>query len=321
MENATTLSVRVDKKTVEAEGIYSFELVPLGSGDLPPFSAGAHVDVQVGGNLVRQYSLCNDPHERHRYQIAILRDPGSRGGSEAMHARIAQGDVLQISPPKNYFPLADGARRSVLLAGGIGITPILSMAERLARLGADFELRYCTRSRQRTAFHERLAGAAFAANVHFHFDDGAPEQRLDLAALLRQPDAGTHLYVCGPAAFIEHVLAAASERGWSAPQIHVEYFGATAAPSNGAGFKVRIGSSGRMIDIPVGKTVTAALAEQGVAIPVACEQGMCGTCVTGILSGTPEHRDLFLSDAEHAKNDRFTPCCSRSLSAELVLDL
>ena len=277
--------------------------------------------MRVDANLVRQYSLCNDPDEQHRYQIAILRDPASRGGSAAMHARIGLGDVLKISPPRNCFPLVDGARRSLLLAGGIGVTPMLSMAERLANLGADFELRYCTRSPRCTAFHQRLSRAAFADKVHFHFDDGAPEQRLELASLLGQPDEGTHLYVCGPAGFIEHVLGAARDGGWRARQIHVEYFGAAPAPVDGLDFKVRIASSGQVIEIPPGKTVAVALAEHGVRIPLACEQGMCGTCVTGILSGTPEHRDLFLSEAEHAKNDRFTPCCSRALSAELILDL
>ena len=192
----STLTVRVTRRTAEAIDIDTFELVDVGGKPLPPFSAGSHIDVEVPNGVTRQYSLCNDPTESHRYLIGVLRDAGSRGGSVAMHEQVKEGDVLRISTPKNHFPLAHGAARSVLLAGGIGVTPILCMAERLAMAGADFEMHYCTRSRERTAFHGRIARSAFAPRVRFHFDDGPQEQKLDIAALRRDRRRRTFIFTC-----------------------------------------------------------------------------------------------------------------------------
>ena len=190
MPNASTLSVRVARKAQEATDICTFELVAVDGVALPSFSAGSHVDVHLPGGLTRQYSLCNDPTETHRYLIGVLRDPASRGGSEAMHQQVQEGQVLQISAPKNHFGLAHDARRSLLLAGGIGVTPILCMAERLAMTGADFAMHYCTRSRDRAAFLQRITASSYASRVQLHFDDGAAEQKLDLVALLSDPQAG-----------------------------------------------------------------------------------------------------------------------------------
>jgi vanillate O-demethylase ferredoxin subunit len=316
-----TLSVQVTKKTAETAEIVSLELASLpGAPPLPRFSAGAHIDVHIKPGLIRQYSLCNHPDEEHRYVIGVLRDPGSRGGSVAMHD-VNVGDILQISEPKNHFPLAN-ARRSLLFAGGIGVTPILCMAERLAQTGADFEMHYCTRSPSRTAFHERIAAGPFAAQVRFHFDDGDAAQKLHLAELLAGADPDAHLYVCGPSGFIEHVLDTARAQGWAAHNIHLEYFGAKAIDTSDDGsFEVKIASTGRTINIPKDKSIAQALYEGGVEIPVSCEQGVCGTCVTRVLAGEPAHRDMFFSDAEKALNNQITPCCSRSKSKLLVLDL
>jgi len=320
---AVVLPVRVARKAVEALDICSFELVAADDQPLPAFSAGAHLDVQVPGGLTRQYSLCNAPHETHRYLIGVLRDAASRGGSAAMHDRVREGDVLTIGAPKNHFPLAPQARRHLLLAGGIGITPILCMAEQLAASGADFALHYSTRSRERTAFHDRLRASAFAERVAFHFDDGEAAQRLDLAALLAAPQAGTHLYVCGPRGYIDAVLAGARAHGWPEAQLHREYFaGGDAAPAAGdTAFEVQLASTGRVIAVPADRTVVQALAAAGVEVQTSCEQGVCGTCLTRVLAGTPEHRDLYLTPEEQAANDQFTPCCSRARSARLVLDL
>jgi vanillate O-demethylase ferredoxin subunit len=320
-----TMKVRVARKQEEAEGISSFELVSLDGQPLPPFTAGAHIDVHVKPGLVRQYSLCNPPHERHRYLIGVLRDPSSRGGSQGMHDHIHAGAQLEISEPKNHFPLvplADG-KRSLLLAGGIGVTPILAMAEELAAQGADFALHYCTRSPERTAFRERIAQAPYAACVHYHHDSGPAEQKFDLAALLASADRGTHLYLCGPGGFIDHVLAVAQEHGWPKEQVHLEYFGAAAtpAPEGDQPFDVRIASTGKVFTIPADRSVLQVLGEQGVFIPASCEQGVCGTCLTKVLEGVPDHRDLYLTEEEQAANDIFTPCCSRARSATLVLDL
>jgi vanillate O-demethylase ferredoxin subunit len=227
---------------------------------------------------------------------------------------------LAISAPKNHFPLA-AAPRTLLLAGGIGITPLLAMAETLAARDAAFDLHYCARSASLAAFRERMMTARFADRVHFYFDD-APAGTLDMAALLAQPDPDTHLYVCGPAGFIEHVLATARQQGWAQSQLHVEYFAGTAVDTSGDGaFDVELASSGKVVTIPAGRTVIQVLAEHGVDIPYSCEEGVCGTCLTRVLDGVPEHRDVYLTDEEHAANDQFTPCCSRARSRRLVLDL
>ncbi len=316
------LSVRVSRKTVEAQDICSFELVSADGTPLPAFAAGSHVDVQVPGGAVRQYSLCNDPAETHRYLIAVLRDPQSRGGSAGMHDRVQEGDRLSISAPRNHFALAHDARSHLLLAGGIGVTPLLCMAERLAKIEAEFEMHYATRSRERTAFRQRIEASTFAPRVAFHHDDGADAQKLDIAALLASPQAGRHVYVCGPKGFMDAVLGMARARGWPEAQLHYEFFGAeVASSSSDAGFDVMLASSGRVIRVAPDRSVVQALADAGVTVPTSCEQGVCGTCLTRVLEGEPEHRDLYLTPEEQAAHDQFLPCCSRARSARLVLDL
>jgi vanillate O-demethylase ferredoxin subunit len=317
----STLQVRVARKVSEADGISSFELVAADGAQLPAFEAGAHIDVHLRDGLLRQYSLCNPPQERHRYLIAVLRDPSSRGGSTAMHDEIEAGHLITISAPKNHFPL-EPAARSLLFAGGIGVTPILAMAEALAGAGADFEMHYSARTPERAAFLQRIAAAPYAACVHVHYDSGDAAQKLDCAAVLGAPRADTHIYVCGPGGYIDHVLGAAKALGWPAAQVHREYF--SAAPVDEAGdtaFDVKLASSGQVFTIPPGRTVVEVLAEHGIDIPVSCEQGVCGTCLTRVTGGVPDHRDVYLTDEERAANDQFTPCCSRSKSAVLSLDL
>ncbi len=322
MSSASTLWVRVARKQIEATDICTFELVDVDGAALPAFSAGSHVNVQLAGGISRQYSLCNAPQESHRYLLAVLRDAASRGGSQMMHEQVFEGQVLHISAPINHFPLAHDARKHLLLAGGIGVTPILCMAERLANTGADFEMHYCTRSPERTAFLQRIRAAGYAAKVHFHFDDGAAEQKLDIAAVLATPSSGVHLYVCGPKGFMDAVLGSARASGWPEPQLHHEYFSATVEQSgHDVSFEVQLASSGKIVNVPGDKTVVQALAEAGINVHVSCEQGVCGTCLTRVLQGVPEHRDLYLTLAEQAANDQFTPCCSRSLTPRLVLDL
>jgi len=317
----STIEVKVLNRVCEADGICSYELVRTNGQPLPPFEAGAHIDVHLGGNLIRQYSLCNAPGETHRYQIGVLRDTDSRGGSQAMHDRVDTGSVLQISEPKNHFPLVD-AQRTLLLAGGIGVTPILSMAEALAAKGAAFEMHYSARSPDKAAFKERLAGCGFAAQVQFHYDSGDAAQKLDLATLLAKPEAGTHVYVCGPQGFIDYVMNTARSLGWPAAQLHVEYFSAAAVDTSGDGaFDVKLASNGQTFTIPAGKTVIKILEEAGVVIPYSCEEGVCGTCLTRVVEGVPDHRDMYLTEEEQAANDQFTPCCSRSKTPVLVLDL
>jgi vanillate O-demethylase ferredoxin subunit len=319
---STTLSVRVARKRQEAADICTFELVAVDGSPLPAFAAGSHVDVQLPGGITRQYSLCNDPTESHRYLIGVLRDPASRGGSAAMHDQVQEGQVLAISAPKNHFPLAHEARRHLLLAGGIGVTPILCMAERLANTGADFEMHYCTRSPARTAFRQRIASAGFASKVAFHFDDGAADQKLDIAALLAVPASGVHLYVCGPKGFMDAVLGTARARGWPEAQLHYEFFAGEVAKSDGdASFEVQLASTGKIVLVPADQTVAQALAAAGIDLPLSCEQGVCGTCLTRVIEGVPDHKDMYLTPEEQAANDQFTPCCSRARTPRLVLDL
>lgn len=316
-----TIDVRVVGKRLEADRICSFELEAADGGELPVFTAGAHVDVHLPGGLVRQYSLCNRPGERGRYLLGVLLDPASRGGSIALHERVKEGDLLSISAPRNHFPLQDGARHSLLLAGGIGVTPILAMAESLAMQNADFAFHYCARSRSGAAFLDRIAHAPWASVAHFHFDDGAPEQRLDLGALLSKPAPGCHLYVCGPAGFIDAVICAAEIAGWPADAVHYERFSNTQPQGAASMFEVVLARSGKTVNVSAGQSVVEALAVAGIEIPVSCEQGVCGTCVTRVLEGEPDHRDAYFTPAEQAKNDQFTPCCSRAKSSRLMLDL
>ena len=320
--NTSDLQVRVARKASEALDISTFELVNVDDRPLPAFSAGSHVDVHLPNGLTRQYSLCNDPGESHRYLIGVLRDADSRGGSLAMHEQVQEGDVLHISAPKNHFPLAHEAAHSVLVAGGIGVTPILCMAERLALTGGSFEMHYCTRSPERTAFRERIAASGFASRVHFHFDDGAVDQKLRLDALFASVRPGVHLYVCGPKGFMDWLLGAARAAGWPADQLHYEFFGAEVVKSeDDASFEVKLASSGKVVSVAKDQTVVQALAAIGIEIATSCEQGVCGTCLTRVLEGEPDHKDMYLTPEEQAANDQFTPCCSRARSPLLILDL
>jgi vanillate monooxygenase ferredoxin subunit len=320
--NVSDLRVRVGRKTGEAVDIATFELINMDDRPLPAFSAGSHIDVHLPNGLTRQYSLCNAPSEGHRYLIGVLRDANSRGGSQAMHDQVKEGDVLHISAPKNHFPLAHEATHSLLVAGGIGVTPVLCMAERLAVTAASFEMHYCTRSPERTAFRERIAASSFASRVHFHFDDGPESQKLQLGKLLTPLRPGVHLYVCGPKGFMDWVLESARAAGWPSTRLHYEFFGAEIASSeDDASFEVKLASTGRTVLVPKDKTVVQALAAVGVEIATSCEQGVCGTCLTRILEGEPDHKDMYLTPEEQAANDQFTPCCSRSVSPVLVLDL
>ena len=320
--NTATLQVRVARKQVEAVDICSFELVAAGEQALPAFSAGSHIDVYLPNGITRQYSLCNDPEESHRYLIAVLKDSASRGGSVGMHDLVHVGDFLKISAPRNHFPLAHGSTSNLLFAGGIGITPILCMAERLAMAGETFEMHYSTRSLERTAFHQRIAQATFAQHVFFHHDDGAAEQKINLSSLLGTKRAGVHVYVCGPKGFMDAVLETARRNGWPEAQLHYEFFSAAPAKFESDGrFELKLASSGRIVTVEKDQSVVQALEAVGVTVLTSCEQGVCGTCLTRVLEGEPDHRDMYLSPEEQARNDQFLPCCSRSKSPMLVLDL
>lgn len=322
------LTLKVQHKRPEADGICSLELVDPQGGCLPAFTAGSHIDVHLpdrtsGSALVRQYSLCNPPTDTHAYLIAVLHDPASRGGSQAVHEQVHEGDLLQVSVPRNHFELVP-AQHAVLLGGGIGITPILCMAERLAQTQASFELHYCSRSPSRTAFRQRISLSGFADRVAFHYDDGDAGQKLDIAKVLAAPDADKHLYVCGPTGFMDWVIRNALSLGWADGQIHREYFAAGSIDDTDNGsFDIRIASTGQCFTVGKQQSVIEVLAAHGREVQTSCEQGVCGTCLTPVLEGEIEHRDLYLTDEEKALNNQFTPCVSRARPGckLLVLDL
>lgn len=314
------MAARVASLTVEADDIVSLELLSGDGETLPSFSAGSHVDVELPNGMIRQYSLCNDSSEKNRYQIAVSLDPATRGGSASVHRDIRVNQIINIGKPRQNFPLVD-AGHSILIAGGIGITPLISMAEHLAKTNASFEMHYCTRSSSKTAFTQRIRSASFVDLVHFHYDDGEPTQRLDIESLLSEQNSGAHIYVCGPRGFMDFVINSAKQRGWTHEQIHFEYFSGDESYTESTYFQVKIFSSGKLFDIPADRSIVSVLGENGVEIPVSCEQGVCGTCVTRVLEGVPDHRDAFFSDVEKEKNDQLTPCCSRARTPVLILDL
>ena len=323
--NPPLIPLRVARKTMLAQDICGLDLVAEDGGALPDWEAGAHIDVHVGRGdtpFVRPYSLCGVPGQPGPWQVAVLREAASRGGSAAVHAWLGEGSSLQASPPRNHFHLVRQQPHSLLLAGGIGITPLLAMAEQLHADGADFRLHHCTRSMARTPFIERMNAAPWADRVQRHLDDGAPGQRLQLSSVLSRHGPGRHLYVCGPQGFMDAVLGTARSLGWSEAQIHSESFGATVTAQQGdQAFDLVLQRSGRVIRVEADQTPAQALQAHGVYLPTSCEQGVCGTCLTVVLEGRPDHRDQYLTPEEQAANDQFTPCCSRACSASLVVDL
>ncbi len=321
MKQAASRLLLVAARLRETEDIVTFDLADPDGRDLAPFSAGAHIDIEAGPGLIRQYSLLNDPAERHRYQIGVLRDPQSRGGSVAMHG-IQAGDFVRVAGPRNHFPLHPAPHFALLLAGGIGITPLLAMARQLYRAGQDFALHYCARAPAQAAFLPALRSCGFAAKVALHFDNGGDAQRLDIAGVLAGLPADAHVYVCGPGGFMAWCVDAAAAAGVPEDRVHREYFKAAAAPAAAdAAFQVRLASSGKVLEIPADATILHVLRANGVALPASCESGVCGTCLTGVLDGVPEHRDCYLTKAERAAGDVMMPCCSRAMTPLLVLDI
>jgi vanillate O-demethylase ferredoxin subunit len=299
--------------------IRAFELVDPQGKPLPEFSAGAHLDLHLANGLIRQYSLANSSDQRQRYVIAVLNDPHSRGGSRFLHQHYQCGDRLTVGLPRNLFAL-DHSRAAVLLfAAGIGITPILSMAYSLKAQGRAFKLYYYVHNHASIAFYGNLS-THFASQLHLHLSD-QPATHCDLSAVLSAPSADQQLYVCGPTGFMQHIFQAAHSAGWQPSQLHQEHFVA-AQPSTAAAqrFRIKVLGYDQIIEVAAEQTASQALMAHGFKLPLACEQGICGSCLTKVLAGRPDHRDVFLTEAEHARNDQFTPCCSRA-HGELTIAL
>ncbi len=318
-----TLQVRVQRIAQETAEVRVFKLVPATGQALPPFTAGAHIDVYLPGGLVRPYSLCNDPRERDVYCIGVKREPASRGGSATLHAQVREGDVLQVSEPRNHFPLAPNATHHLLLGAGIGITPLLAMGHALAAQSASYELHDFARSQDLMAFQEALLQPQFAGHVHFHIGLSPDTVQATLDRLLQARREGAHLYLCGPRPFMDAVRAIAAATAWPQDAVHFEYFTADALAGQAPGdrFTVRLARSGGEYAIPAERSIVQVLSEQGVEVFTSCEQGVCGTCITGVLEGTPDHRDSYLTEEERERNDTLMPCVSRACSPVLVLDI
>lgn len=311
------LRLRIKSVIWEAPNVLSFDLRPLQNGELPPFTAGAHIDLTLPNGLVRSYSLVNDQSERHRYVIAVQKDRASRGGSTWIHDNARAGDIVEVGAPRNNFELDESAEKSILIAGGIGITPLLGMIQRLSVIQREWKLVCCSRTREGTPFLEVLQEKG--PRVQFNFDEEPGGRMLDISALVTAASSDTHFYCCGPLPMLEAFEEATKDL--PREQVHVEYFSAKEAPAVYGGFKVVLAKSGREFTVPPGKTILDTLSDAGLDVPHSCAQGVCGTCETKVLEGIPEHRDLILTEKERASNTRMMICCSGSRSEKLVLDL
>ena len=319
MTERAFLTLQVAARRDEAGRVAVFDLVAPDGAALPEFTAGAHVELVVEPGKTRCYSLYGDPADSSRYRLAVLREENGRGGSCAVHELARPGAVISVSTPRNAFPLQENAPHTLLIAGGIGVTPLLAMAARLKALGRSFELHLCCRSRGASPLLEAVAAVA-AERAHLHLDDEGIAQRLDAAALAACCPEGTQAYVCGPEGFMQAVTTALRTH-LPTEAIHTESFAPVAGRSGDEAFTLRLARAGIDIEVPPGVSMLEALSGAGVEVETSCEQGMCGVCVTRVLEGQPDHRDYYLSPAERERGDVITPCCSRSLSALIVLDL
>jgi ferredoxin-NADP reductase len=320
--NSPLLDLRLMAVSLRAESVLEFDLRDPAGRVLAPFTAGSHIDLHLDAGMIRSYSLCNDPRETHRYVVAVGKDAASRGGSRYLHEAIRVGATVKASAPRNTFELDEDAERSVLVAGGIGVTPLWCMAQRLTAIGRPWDMLYGARSRINAAYLPELeALAASSGNkLTLHFDDeaGGPA---NLAAALSAMPRHAHAYCCGPAPMIEAFRAEAAKR-LPEPQIHIEFFKAAAPPDiSGGAFTVALKRSGKRFDVPAGKSMLDVLLDAGIDVPYSCMEGICGSCQVDVLAGTPDHRDSVLSERQKSANKVVIACCSRSKTETLLLDL
>lgn len=314
----TQMPLRVNRAYDVAQGIRSFELVLPDGSELPAFTPGAHIRVQTPCGMLRKYSLCNSPDERYRYVITVKREETSRGGSASMHDDLKVGDILPTSVPDNAFPLVDNAKAYLFIAGGIGITPMLSMIRSFVDDALiPWKLIYLSRFAENTAFLDELGRSALKTNVKIHHSEGRPDQELDLWPALEKPNTA-HVYCCGPRGLMEAVRDMTGH--WSPKNVHFESFdeGGKKLPDDKP-FTVRMARTGQRFEVPVGVSILNAMREHGCNSASSCESGTCGTCRTGLLEGQADHRDMVLMPEE--MDTQIMICVSRAKSAELVLDL
>lgn len=321
MSSQNSFSVYVKSVIHEAHDILSYEFLPLpeAGAELPPFAAGAHIDLIIEGAPLRSYSLLNSQSDKNRYVIAVAKDPKSRGGSRLIHEKLHCGDQIKVSAPKNCFELYEGGGKAILLAGGIGITPIWSMAQRLENLAINWELHYFARGRESAALLDRLESSFKYGEVHLHFAQSVDETVSTISSLLSAGDDDTHFYCCGPSGMLNSYLEAS--KAVPSVRVHYESFVPLQEASTGGGFEVHLARSGKTVSVVEGQSVLDALGQAGVEVMNSCREGICGACEVQVLEGQPDHRDSILSEYERSSNKTMFVCCSGSKSPRLVLDL
>lgn len=307
------------------ENIKKFEFVSADGGHLPSWEAGSHIDVEIDEHMRKSYSLANKPGDTERWVTAILREENGGGGSKYMHDKVSVGDELTIAePPTNHFPLDENAAKHLLIGGGIGITPLLAMGYRLKEMGADYHLHYCTKSKKETAFYDEIV-EVFGDGLIFHHDGGDPSQGIKLDDVLGAQEDDQHLYLCGPGGLIAAAREAASH--WRDGTVHFELFASAKSDEDKVEdtdgdqpFEVELKVSGKTLSVPADKSILEILWENDVDVMYACEDGWCGNCKVGLLSGKVDHRDEFLDDAD--RENFMQVCISRAMPGEkLVLDI
>ena len=312
-----TMQLRVTRNDAVADGIHLLEFCDPNGKPLPEFSAGAHIAVRVPNGLLRKYSLCNDPVERDRYQVAVKREENGRGGSCSLIDDAKVGDRLTVTAPVNDFGLPPRAQDFLFIAGGIGVTPIMAMIKQITSEGKRFRLFYCSRTPEVTAFREELSAAQFKDAVTIHYDQGDASRSLDLQPILAERKNREHLYCCGPRPLMEAVRAMTDR--WSPTSVHFEAFSeAETHKADDKPFKVTLARSGVVLDVPTTKTILEVLREHGLEVPSSCETGTCGTCRTRMLEGEADHRDLVLAD--HERKDNIMICVSRARGEDITID-
>ncbi|MDQ0304942.1 PDR/VanB family oxidoreductase [Ancylobacter polymorphus] len=311
----STIDMRLVAIRLAAHDTNLYEFERLDGRPLPAVAPGSHVDIHLPNGMVRPYSLVASGEAPASYVIGVKRDAAGRGGSVAMHDTLRVGTMLKVGRPRNNFPLEEGAPHSVLIAGGIGITPIWCMAQRLIALGQSFEIHYACRDRRDVAFARELE----ALGAHLHIDSESAGRFLDIAGIVAAAPDGAHFYCCGPAPMLTGFEAATA--ALPAERVHLERFAAAPMEAPQGGFVVALQASGKEFVVPEGKSILEVLREQGLDVDFSCEQGICGACRVTVLEGEPDHRDMVLSEREKAQNDAIMVCCSGSKSPRLVLAL
>lgn len=313
-----TIRVTVARKWMAAEGIAAFELRPI-KGLLPTFQPGAHIDVHMPNGLIRQYSITNGPGESDSYVIGVKLEPDSKGGSRCMHETLREGDVLAISEPRNNFPLRRDAEKTIFVAGGIGATPLIAMAQALKNQSLDFAFHYFAQNQGQLAFPEKTVLLGEALKPQLGLDpEGTAAKLKDILSGYRP---GMHVYLCGPGPMLEAARRIAAELGWPETGVHFEYFKNTNTIDDSSSFEVALARSCVTLKVPAGRTILDVMREAGIDMPSSCEQGACGTCLATVIEGEPDHQDVYLNDAERKSGTKIMTCVSRAKSARLVLDL